>query len=296
MKTSQMIIVVLKAIAAFGLGISIICLVNFGASAQEKLKPEDIITKHLETFGSSENRAAERSRILAGKSLLELKTGGRGQAEGTATISSQNGAVYIDANFESPDFPFERISFDGKKADVRQYKPGSRSPIGDYILSNDELLKEGLIGGVLSSNWALLHLAERKPRLRYEGIETIDGRSTHKLRYEMKKGSDVKIRLYFDAETYRHVRTDFEQSIAAQMGNRIDPRNQESGQLETRFKMVERYSDFASTGGLDLPKKYTIEYSVFSRNSPLLIEWTFNFSRYAFNQPLELGNFTDAKK
>jgi hypothetical protein len=261
-------------------------------NAQEKLKPEEVVAKHLDALGSAENRAPARSRILAGSSVVALKTGGSGQAEGPATISSQNDTTFVDANFEAPDFPYERISFDGKKVDVRQYKPGSRSPIGDFILSNDEIIKEGMFGGVLSSNWALLHTDARKPKLRYEGTQTLDGKTVHTVRYQPRRSSDLKVKMFFDAETFHHVRTEYEQSIAAQMST--GPMRP-GAQQETRFKIIETFSDFAESGGLTLPKKYNVEYSVFSGKLPLLIEWTFNFSRFAFNQPLELDNFKSGK-
>jgi hypothetical protein len=274
--------------------VSFAAIVAFG---QEKPKPEEIIARHLEAFGSTENRAPTRSRVLAGSSIVELKTGGRGAAEGPVTLSSQNDNVFIDANFEAPDFPYERISFDGKKVDVRQFKAGQRSPIGEYILSNDAILKEGLMGGVLSANWAPLHLEQRKPRLKYEGTEMIDGRSVHRIRYEPRRSANVKIKLFFDAETYRHVRTTFENEIAGQTASGpISTKSGEAMRRESRYKIIENFSDFASTGGLDLPKKYSMEFSVFSDSGPLLIEWTFQFSRFAFNQPVDLSNFKATKK
>lgn len=262
------------------------------AAAQDKMNPEEIAAKHLESIGSVESRLPERSRIASGVSLMTLKTGGSGQAGGSAVIASKDDNIIINSDFESPEYPFERMSYDGKKLVVRQFKPGGRSPIGEFFLSYDEIFKEGLIGGALSSAWAFLHLDERKPKLKYEGTDKIDGKQVYKLKYQPRKSSDLKIRLYFDAETFRHVRTEYERTVAAQMG--AAPGTSIS-QRETRFKVVENFANFATIGGLTLPQKYTIEYSLFSRNSPLEIEWVFDLSKFEFNQPVNIEEFREEK-
>lgn len=257
---------------------------------QAKLKPEEIVNKHLESIGSAEARAPGRSRIVSGNSVVTLRTGGSGQAAGPASIASKDDTVWINANFEAPDYPFERISYDGKKLVVRQYKPGARSPIGEFFLTFDEVFEEGLAGGTLSAAWALLHLEERRAKLKYDGTDKVDGRAVYRLKYQPRKSSDLKIKLYFDAENFRHVRTEYERTIAAQMG--AAPGTSVS-QRETHFKVTEDFSDFTTVGGLTLPKKYKIGYSYSSRNNPIEIDWGFDFSRYEFNQPINIEDFRD---
>lgn len=257
-------------------------------AAQEKMKPEDIAAKHLEAIGAAESRAPDRSRIVSGSSMMTLRTGGSGQAGGPALIASKDDMIVINASFESPEYPYEKMSFDGKNLLVRQYKPGARSPLGEFFLSYDEIFKEGLIGGSLSASWALLHLDERKAKLKYDGTDKIDGRPVYKLKYVPRKNSDLRIKLYFDAENFRHLRTVYERSIAAQMG--AAP-GQSISQRETRYTVTESFSDFANVSGLTLPKKYTIEYSVFTRNNPIEIEWAFDLSKFQFNQPIDVEEF-----
>ena len=262
------------------------------AAAQDKMKPEEIVAKHLESMGSVEQRAPSRSRTAMGTSLMNLRSGGTGQANGPAIIVSKGNAMLINATFESPDYPFERISYDGDKLVVKQFRPGTRSPIGEFFLSYDEIFKEGIFGGTLSTAWTMLHLDERKPKLKYDGTDKVDGKSVYKLRYEPRKSSDLKIKLYFDAETFRHIRTEYERVVAAQMG--ANPRDS-ANQKETRFKIVENFSDFVSAAGLTIPQKYTIEYTIISRNNPLVIDWTFDFKKFAFNQPINLVEFVNEK-
>jgi outer membrane lipoprotein-sorting protein len=265
---------------------------QIGIAAQDKMKPEEIVAKHLESIGSAEQRSPSRSRTVTGTSLMSLRTGGRGQADGPVLIASKGNTVLINATFESPDYPFERISYDGDKLVVKQFRPGSRSPIGEFFLSYDEIFKEGIIGGTLSAAWSMLHLDERNPKIKFDGTDRINEKKVYKLRYEPRKGSDLKIKLYFDAETFRHIRTEYERVIAAQMG--ANARDSVS-QRETRFKIVENFSDFVTAAGLTVPQKYSIEYTVFSRNNPLVIDWTFDFKKFAFNQPVNISEFQNEK-
>lgn len=261
-------------------------------AAQDKMKPEEIAAKHLESMGSAEQRAPSRSRTAIGTSLMSLRSGGTGQANGPALIASKDNTMLINATFESPDYPFERIIYDGNKLVVKQFRPGTRSPIGEFFLSYDEIFKEGIIGGTLSSSWAFLHLDDNKPKLRYDGTDKIGERKVYKIRYEPRKNSDLKIKLFFDAENFRHIRTEYERVIAAQMG--ANPQDSAS-QKETRFKIVENFSDFVSAAGLTLPQKYTIEYTIISRNNSLVIDWTFEFKKFAFNQPINVAEFQNEK-
>ena len=70
-------------------------------------------------------------------------------------------------------------------------------------------MKEGLLGGIFSTGWPLLNLKDKPATLAYREA-TIDGRRLHEIDYHPKQGfGDMKIKLYFDMETYRHVRTEY---------------------------------------------------------------------------------------
>src|SRR4030095_4027570 len=124
----------------------------------------------------------------------------------------------LNAAFPSPDYPYERIGFDGERVSARPIRPNERSPFSDFFLSHETVFKEGLIGGVLSTAWPLLHLEERKAKLSYAGAGEGSGRPPPKLRYAPRKGSDLKVTLFFDAETFRHVRTEYERTVPAPIG------------------------------------------------------------------------------
>ena len=68
-------------------------------------------------------------------------------------------------------------------------------------------------GGALSAAWPLLDISTRGPKLKYVGSKKINDRQTRVISYEPKDGSNLEIKLYFDAETFRHVRTEYQQDF-----------------------------------------------------------------------------------
>ncbi|MET0645827.1 MAG: hypothetical protein ABW208_04350 [Pyrinomonadaceae bacterium] len=254
------------------------------AAANEKPKPEELVARHLEAIGTAEARSPARPRVVTGDTRIDVKAGGRGGSVGSGLIASAGDKVLLGATFSSPDYPFERIGFDGTRLSARPFRPNVRSPLANFFLSHEAVFKEGLIGGVLSTAWPLLHLDGRKPKLSYAGSGEAAGRPAHKLRYAPRKGSDLKIVLFFDAETFRHVRTEYDRTVPAPIG--ASPGDSVS-QRETRYRMVEEFSDFKAEGGLTLPRTYSIGFTVFSTGTPIELTWRFNISRLTLDQQLD---------
>ena len=265
-------------------------LANFmeAQPVDDKVQVEDLIARHVEAIGTAEARRSNRSRIIAGTSLMNLRTGGRGNVTGPALIGSQDEKVLLKAEFTTASYPFERIGFDGQKLHARQYAPGARSPLAEFFLSQNAIFSEGLIGGTLSSAWPLLNLSARQPKLQYGGIEKIKGRQAHKVKYTPREGAELKITLFFDAATFYHVRTDYERVIPAPMGTTP---GESASQREIRYKLVEEFSDFRPEGGLTLPHKYNLEFSVSQLNNPVALDWTINLEKFTFDYPIPTKEF-----
>src|SRR5215467_2445411 len=110
--------------------------------------------------------------------------------------------------FPSNDYRGEQWICDGNKTQVTATTANMhRSTLGEFLLVQDVILKEGLLGGVLSTAWPLENLNDRKAKLSFEGRKKIDGKDALELRYRPKKSSDLDIRLYFDPETFHHLMT-----------------------------------------------------------------------------------------
>lgn len=262
--------------------------------ANQKLAPNELIAKHLEAIGPAEARARVRGMKIKGTCLLTVRQGGRGQVDGEAVMASQGNMNLINMTFNSPDYPYESLKYDGKEFNASQFRPGLRTSLAQFFLTNDVLFTEGIVGGVLSASWPLLNLKDKNPKLEYSGLKKVGGRQMHALKYKPSKGSDLKITLFFDAETFQHLRSEYERTIYTTDQQRIGstsglPSSSGPRSSNARINAVEEFSDFRSEGGLNLPHTYKFELSIQSEVRPALVDWTFNLTDFNFGEVLEFN-------
>jgi hypothetical protein len=260
------------------------------APARDKMKAEEVIAKHLEAVGPEAARAAMKSLIVIGTSHASYKARSTsGAIDGQVVIASTKNKVVLGMKFDAPNYPGERFGFDGKKFTVGYITPGVRSPLGNFALTNEVLFKEGLVGGTLSSAWALFGVSERRPKIEYAGTDKVKDRPAHKLKYYPNKGSDLEITLFFDAETFQHVRTEYSRIIGAKLGSGgIDRQSQQN---ETRYKISEEFSDFKKEGELTLPHNYALQLEITKTQGSSLDRWDMTLSQFAFDQEVPESTF-----
>lgn len=258
--------------AALGAGT---LMVVQSSTAAPKLKPEELIAKHLESLGGSSLAAVGRL-VASGSAAAVPRVGGSGRIEGKATIDSGGDKWLLEMIFDNPQYPHEKIGFDGERADVAQLRPGARSPLGNLLYTQDRPITEGLFGGVLSTRWALLHVPQREAKIKYKGTKKVDGRQLHLLEYSPRKGTDFRIRLYFDADHFRHVRSEYQLTIAAASVKLTESSTQAE---ENRFEIVEEFSDFRSEGKFTLPHAYKIRYGAHGQRS-VVIDYEMTFDQF----------------
>lgn len=259
------------------------------ASAQEKLTAEALVARHLSSIGEAEARARASRRVASGKATFFTRIGGAANLDGTAMMVSSSARMRFGMRFPVPEYPAEDLAFDGNRAATGLLPRGGRSPLSSFLSSQDLPLKEGLFGGVLSTAWALLRADKLQPRLDYRGLKKVDGRDWHELGYRARKGGgDLKVSLYFDPETFRHVRSRYSFEIAASIGTR----EASNANQESYFSLTEDFDDFRAVDGLALPHKYTIKYSGEGRGGTLLQEFTILLSAISHQQPIEDQIFT----
>lgn len=281
-----------KRLVYFALCEIIVCslaLLTSPHAAAQKLKPEELVAKHLDSIGSAKERAAVKTRIVSGTSRVIFHTAPVGQAVGKAVLASEGMKSLIGLSFPSAVYPREQLGFNGNSFMAAFVVPGTRSSLGSFLMTHDLIFKQGLMGGTLSSAWPLLDLATRSPQLEYAGTKKVDDRSLLELKYTPHSGSDLKINLFFDQETFQHVRSEYERVIPAPTGSREYSNVQER---EARYKMVEEFSAFKKESGLTLPHTYKIKLSIDTQNGTFLAEWVITLTQFDFNQKIDPTSFS----
>jgi hypothetical protein len=137
---------ILFALVAFGLACT-------PASAKDAgLKTEDLVAKHLASIGTPEAIAAAKSRVVEGKVHFTFQSQSAAE-DGKQTFASQGDKLHFYVGLPSPNYRGERFISDGSKLYIADMKPGIRASLGEFIHVQDRIIREGLWGGVLSTNW-----------------------------------------------------------------------------------------------------------------------------------------------
>jgi hypothetical protein len=241
---------------------------------------DSIISRHLDSIGTPEARANAVSRVSQGKVVFEEIIQHSLQLEGTASMLSQERKHRCVFKFASPQYPGEQFVFDGNKGMVAMIDQTSRSRLGNFIFLQEEVLREGLFGGVLSTAWPLLNIANTNPSTKYEGLKKIDGQQLHEISYLPKKRSEsgeLSIHLYFEPETYHHVLTVYRLTMLHGTQNLSDPN-------QTTVIVEEQFGDFKPVDGLTLPRHWDIRYRVEPQNFAQEYQWDVVLTQIAHNK------------
>src|SRR2546429_3721064 len=168
------------------------------------------------------------------------------------------------------------------------YADKTRSEFGEFVRTQDVMLREGLLGGVLSTAWPMLDADVRKAKVNYEGEKRVENRQLQVLRYRPKKATDLIIFLYFDPETFRHVMTSYELTIRPTVVSEI----KNARQQEIRYRIEERFGDFKVVDGLTLPSHYDLRFTEELQNGfTKSLEWDVTTTRVLNNVSLDPRNF-----
>lgn len=258
----------------------------------EKLSPEQIVERHLNSLGSEDARRNVKTRICEGSGELEILKGGFGKMHGPAGYVAEGVRQALEIQFSAPEYSREALSFTGEQVEAAPVLPGQRSRLGDFLYTYPQLLREGVFGGVYSTNWALLGVEARHPTLHYAGLKKVGGKKLHQLDYEIASArTDLKIRLFFTEKTFQHVRTLY--VLTVRYGMRASPDAPLSAlDAYTRYEVEETFSDFRKVDGLILPFRWNIRLTNEADTGESLggrtftWEWKLIFDQIHHNQPL----------
>jgi len=281
--------------------------------AEDKVAPEQVVAAHVKSIGSPDALTALKTLAFVGTSSVEFIQGMYGRMNGTSMFVSDGNKVGIVLRYSDINYPGEYFAFNGKDVSVGYIDPLNRSPLGDFIYRHNGMMKEGLLGGVLSGGWPLMDFQEEQAWLKYKEV-TVDDRRLHQIEYRPKNSlRDMKIKLYFDLETYHHVRTEYRVRVRDDMsaapggpGTRtgtftsasrdVTPTATNSlnstsggdmlmqGLPDSIYVLVEKFDDFKKVGAMTLPHYYTIDYSIEGQGHTFIAQWTMKADQWAFNR------------
>lgn len=260
------------------------------APDKSKLTAQEIIVKHLDSLGTAEVRTKITTRQVSGVCVFtgKVNTGGSSTTDGPTVFASDGEMLLFATKFNSPTYPWEQLAFDGKKVTTSYIKPGLRSTLGEFLLTRTVVFKEGLLGGSLSSAWPFWDLSKVDAKFELGGTKKVNGREAYVIKYNPKKGSEFDIKIYIDAETFQHVRTQYLQIVAAPQSGGID---QMGGKRESRYEVTEDFSDFKAEQGLTLPHKYKLELFMDAGSGTAEQNWVYTFDTFTFNEKLDATAF-----
>jgi len=264
------------------------------ATARDYPTVEEILKRHAESIGSTSDRETAVSSVAIGTSefILNLPSF---HSQGKVLFASNADNTMLLSSFDLPEYPYEKIGWFRRKIEIPFIQPGSRSPIGSYLLLNDNLLSERLFGGAICSTWRLLD-KNAGERIRFGGVKRINGEETFVLRFNVKSASagDSGIDIYIHTKTFRHIRTEYRQKIPTMNIYQTGIFANQTG--ENVNKLVEEFDDFRSADGLMLPHLYKISLVLDSRADTKEFRWIFKFNEYRFGQNFGEDFFTFNKK
>jgi hypothetical protein len=259
-------------------------------------KVEDIVARHLDSIGTTEARAASKTRVVQGQSEFKIRVGGGGsRLPGTSGLVSDGRKSVLLIKLSNGDYRGEQFVTDGDAVRIAATTANHRrSSLGDFVYSQDQIIREGLMGGTLTTAWALLNLDTNKPKLSYNGEKKIGGGEAYEIGYHSRRKDDLTIHLYFDKDTYRHVATTYSLTLASGLApNPGGPDiTQSVKQKETRYTIEEQFNDFRTAEGLTLPSKYVIHFTQELQDGTTEVyEWDIAADEVSNNVGLDPKNF-----
>jgi hypothetical protein len=255
----------------------------------QNLTAEEVLAKHLEAIGNTEKREAVNTLFAAGLSEYETKSPvvkGRGKA----VVISDRTNLYFLMSLNSHDYPYEKIGAFGNKVSIPFINAGSRSLLGGFLNEHPKVLLDSLFCGSMSLRWIAGFVKNKTLKMKVGGLKKIDGRETYAINLlSAEQGADTfKVKLFFDAENFRHVRSEYRREVKI---SRI-VFGEQNQLADSKLELTEEFSDFKDVDGLTLPHQYKVTFSSNSNSQMYESSWRIRVTSYFLNQKLAPDFFT----
>lgn len=285
---------------SFGKLYLVACLVFlfiFNLTAQD-LKIEDVVAKHTNSIAKSEKRKELKNMLLLGTSEFSSKLPERKSVGKVAIVSDASNLMLI-SSFAAESYPYEKIGLFDSKVNIPFVNSAIRSPLGDFLYEHPSILKSGLFSGSMSLQWSLLEENSRRGKINLSGTKKIDGKKLYVVDYYPPGSSEeFKIKLYFDTETFQHVRSEYreqylgkETPFSGQNPNKANSTTlgQSNGYV---IQLIETFEDYKTFEDITVPTRYKVQYMGNSSKGVFEYDWVFKLNEVKFNQPLKENFFT----
>jgi hypothetical protein len=258
------------------------------ANANTELTPEKLIAEHIKSIGKPTTLSSVNSRAFFGSADVEFVQGMFGSIKnGASSFISDGEKLQIVMRYGDLNYPAEYFAYNGDYVSVGYISPGQRSPLADFLFRYNGVMKMGFIGGTLSLAWPLLDADGIQYKLKYKKVK-VEGRELHRLEWPMHMLRNIKIKMYFEPDTFRHVRTDYvvriQEDISVTRSFDIMSKNIVP---ESIYTLIERFDDYKKVSGMTLPHKYSIEYTLEGQGHSFIGHWTITARKWIFNRTFD---------
>jgi len=280
---------------------TIILIFASGAIGQDKnLTVQEIFQRHLKSFGTADDVGQSANRLAVGTSdfrIISASTHGTG----TAQFASDGKNLALLSTYDLRDYRLDRIGLFSDKVTIPFMYQGHRSPLGTFLTNFDQTLSGKIFGGSIFSTWLGYSPGSELARFSVDGKKKLNGKDAWVVKYSPPGGlgNGSYIKLYFDAETFRHIRTEYRQKEHDSGFNGTgDPRSSigsEPGGLDTSMAsnastLTEDFDDFsADAAGIVLPHGYSISLEMDTYRGTFKYAWKYHISEYKLIRQFPAG-------
>ncbi len=214
--------------------------VTLAGDDKDKLTASEIINKHLAAVGGKEALARIKSRVAIGTATKDSDT-----SAPMAVMSEAPNRVSAIYQFQGFNW---QLTYDGAKSIVRPVLGRVSAPV---MQKYEEMLATGTMFNSISLYNVLTQGDSDNAKFEAKGMKKVKGRPAYAV--EMRRGKD-KTLLYFDAETFMWLRTDYG-SVSFTKGATTLVGNKDQ---EINYDFYVETSDFKEVDGVKLPFKFEI--------------------------------------
>lgn len=231
---------------------------NVPVFCADKPSQEEIVTKHLQAVGPPEARQAPDGREFDGAAMTRMIVGGTGGLQGTGRILARGQEIRVEMHFNFASYPGENFLYTGSgRPIIAEIQPGTRSLLGSFLENHADVLRDGLFGGILNTAWPLLDLDKTGAKLKFDGMKKVKGQQLYEVAYlPQKQAGDLKVFVYFDPQTFRHMMTRY--TSVEPYGSSRNIAN--PGGRNLTLNVTETFSEFHQFNGVTIPLRWNIRY------------------------------------